>query len=807
MFINVGILLSYVSNYAFAGLPVHLGWRVMFAIGAVPPVFLAAAVLAMPESPRWLAMRGRHADARVVLARTSDSAEEADLRLEEIKHAVAEPHDAGGGVWRELLFRPSAMVRRILATVIGLQFFQQASGIDAIVLYSPLVFKKAGMASNTSVLGATIAIGVVKTCFILVATLLSDRLGRRPLLLASTGGVAVTLTSLALALRVASPSTASAAACVASVVAFVAAFSVGLGPTTATYTAEVMGRHGRHPDLARPHAPRRVAAVHGERRGVRGVRGGVRGGVLRRARADDGDVHGGGDAAAAARAGHGARRGGEPAGMRRGDHDVHIARRRDHHGRVLLPLRRRGGGGVRVRLRVAAGDEGEKLGEHGHAMAHDGAAAAATLLASSGDNDDKPRRRRNMYAFGCATLASMTTILMGYNLALMSGGQLFVREDMALRDAEIEVLTGSMNVFMLVSILAAGWAADVLGRRGTLVLANAFLMAGALAMSLGATYAALMAARFVTSVGVGFSLVVAPVYNAEISPASARGVVSTLFEMFVNVGILLGYVSNYALSGLPACTSAGASCSASARSLQCSSPRACSPCRSRRAGSPCAEAELRLEEIKHAAEAPPQEDGGGVWRELLLRPTAMVRRILTCVVGLQFFQQASGVNVVVLYSPVVFKKAGMASNTSVLAATVAVGVAKTCSILVATLFSDRLGCRPLLLASTGGMAVTLTSLALTLRVAPPSAASAAACVASVVAFVAAFSGASLGIVVNRLTCGVMSMTFISVAGGITMVGFFFLYAGVAAAACVFVHARLPETRGRSLEDMDALFHK
>uniref|UniRef100_A0A0E0F7V7 Major facilitator superfamily (MFS) profile domain-containing protein n=1 Tax=Oryza meridionalis TaxID=40149 RepID=A0A0E0F7V7_9ORYZ len=127
------------------------------------------------------------------------------------------------------------------------------------------------------------------------------------------------------------------------------------------------------------------------------------------------------------------------------------------------------------------------------------------------------------------------------------------------------------------------------------------------------------------------------------------------------------------------------------------------------------------------------------------------------------------------------------------------------------------------------MAVTLTSLALTLCVAPPSAASAAACVASVVAFVAAFSaglgpvtaaytaevmplrlraqGASLGIAVNRLTCGVMSMTFISLAGGITMAGCFFLYAGVAAAACVFVHARLPETRGRSLEDMDALFHK
>jgi MFS family permease len=117
------------------------------------------------------------------------------------------------------------------------------------------------------------------------------------------------------------------------------------------------------------------------------------------------------------------------------------------------------------------------------------------------------------------------------DLALMSGAQLFVREDVGLSDAQIEVLAGSMNVFMLVSILAAGWAADVLGRRGTLVLANAYLMAGALAMSLGATYAALMAARFVTSVGVGFSLVVAPVYNAEISPASARGVLSSLLDV------------------------------------------------------------------------------------------------------------------------------------------------------------------------------------------------------------------------------------------------------------------------------------
>jgi MFS family permease len=240
IFVNVGILLSYVSNYALAGLPVHIGWRVMYAIGVLPPVFLAAGVLCMPESPRWLAMRGRQADARAVLVRTSDTAAEAELRLEEIKRVVEAPQDAGVGVWRELILQPSAMVRRILVCVVGLNFLQQAAGIDAILLYSPLVFKKAGMSSSQAILGATIAIGVVKTCFILVVSFFSDRVGRRPLLMASSGGVAMSLAALALTLCVGEPSPASAAACVTFVLASVAAFSVGFGSLPSTVSAEIM---------------------------------------------------------------------------------------------------------------------------------------------------------------------------------------------------------------------------------------------------------------------------------------------------------------------------------------------------------------------------------------------------------------------------------------------------------------------------------------------------------------------------------------------------------------------------------------
>ncbi|KAG0530730.1 hypothetical protein BDA96_05G211800 [Sorghum bicolor] len=481
-------------------------------------------------------------------------------------------------------------------------------------------------------------------------------------------------------------------------------------------------------------------------------------------------------------------------------------------------------------------------------MAHDGIAddgAATPLLLSSSAKSGKPRW--NMYAFACATLASMTTILMGYNLALMSGAQLFIREDLGLSDAQIEVLAGSFNVFMLLSILAAGWAADLLGRRGTLVLANVFLMAGALAMSLGGSYSALMAARCITSLGSGFSVVVTSVYNAEISPASMRGFLSSFLDMFITIGLLLSYVSNYAFAGLPVhlgwrimyavgvvppvlLAMGVLAMPESPRWLAMRGRDADARAVLVRTSDTPAEADLRLDEIKHAVNER-DSNGGNVWKELLIRPSsASVRRIVVCVVGVNFFQQASGIDALVLYSPLVFRKAGMSSNKAILGATVAAGVVKTCFVLVATLFSDRLGRRPLLLASTVGVAASMASLGVTLCVGVmSSAASMVASVVSVLAFMAAFSvgfgplagtysaeimplrlraqGASLGNAVNRLTSALVSMTFISLADAITMPGCFFLYAGVGTAACAFAYARMPETKGRSLEDMHVLFAK
>ncbi|CAL4983049.1 unnamed protein product [Urochloa decumbens] len=450
-----------------------------------------------------------------------------------------------------------------------------------------------------------------------------------------------------------------------------------------------------------------------------------------------------------------------------------------------------------------------------------------------------PRRRRRQAAARHA----------GTDLTLMSGAQLFIREDVGLTDAQVEVLTGSMNVFMLVSIVGAGWVADRLGRRCVLVIATSFLMAGALAMSLGNSYGTLMAARFVTGIGAGFARVVAPVYNTEISPPSTRGVLSSLLNIFINLGVLLSYVSNYAFSGLPVHLGWRLMYGvgvvppvfiAAGILLMPESPRWLAM-RGRHADAHAVlvrisdtptEAGLRLAEIKQAASQKPPEQhatGGSAWKELLLRPSASLQRIILCVLALQFFVPASGVEAILLYSPLVFKAAGMTSTAAALAVTIAIGAVKMCFILLGVLLTDRLGRRPLLLASTAGVAATTAALALTLAVGGASAVAQAVCVAAVLAVVAAYSvgyalvvntysaeilplrlraqGLGAGVAVNRLVSGLVTMTFISVADAITMPGCFFLYAAVTAVAFAFVYARLPETKGRSLEDMDVLFDK
>ncbi len=191
MAIVTGILLAYFVNWALASSGPS-NWRYMYGAGAVPSVLFFLFLLRVPESPRWLVKKGREEEARRVLAR-SDTAEAAAREIREIGETLALETGSFGE-----LFRPG--FRRPLMIAIVLAVFQQITGINAILYYAPRIFESAGFA-RMSALGQSALVGAVNMLFTVVAILLADRVGRRPLLLIATGGMGVSLLLLGAAFR------------------------------------------------------------------------------------------------------------------------------------------------------------------------------------------------------------------------------------------------------------------------------------------------------------------------------------------------------------------------------------------------------------------------------------------------------------------------------------------------------------------------------------------------------------------------------------------------------------------------------
>ncbi len=191
MAIVTGILLAYFVNWAFADSG-PANWRFMYGAGAIPSVLFFLFLLRVPESPRWLVKKGREEEAGRVLAR-SDTAEAAAREIRDIKETLT----LEKGSIREL-FGPG--FRRPLVIAVVLAVFQQITGINAILYYAPRIFESAGFA-RMSALGQSAIVGVVNMLFTIVAILLADKVGRRPLLLIATGGMGVSLLLLGAAFK------------------------------------------------------------------------------------------------------------------------------------------------------------------------------------------------------------------------------------------------------------------------------------------------------------------------------------------------------------------------------------------------------------------------------------------------------------------------------------------------------------------------------------------------------------------------------------------------------------------------------
>jgi sugar porter (SP) family MFS transporter len=219
--ITIGILASYLVGFALAN--VSQGWRWMLGIGAVPGVILAIGMLLLPESPRWLAGHGRLQAAGDVLRHLRGGGDVSG-ELNELRTDIASEGRQLAG-WGEFL---TARLRRPLVIGVGLAIFQQITGINTVIYFAPTIFQSAGLSSAATSILATAGVGAVNVIMTIVSIRLIDRLGRRPLLCWSLGGMAGMLLVLALTFLIGAAQLAWIA--VASVAAYVGFFAIGLGP-------------------------------------------------------------------------------------------------------------------------------------------------------------------------------------------------------------------------------------------------------------------------------------------------------------------------------------------------------------------------------------------------------------------------------------------------------------------------------------------------------------------------------------------------------------------------------------------------
>ncbi|MES1985832.1 MAG: sugar porter family MFS transporter [Pseudomonadota bacterium] len=196
--IITGLTGAFVANFALAryagGSTATLwldypAWRWMFWLQAIPAAIYLLALLAIPESPRYLVARGRDADAEVVLTRLF-GAQEAARKVVEIRGSLAADHHRPK--LSDLIDKVSGKVRPIVWAGIGLAIFQQLVGINVVFYYGATLWEAVGF-SEDNALQINILSGVLSIGACLATMTLVDRVGRKPLLLTGSAGMAATL--------------------------------------------------------------------------------------------------------------------------------------------------------------------------------------------------------------------------------------------------------------------------------------------------------------------------------------------------------------------------------------------------------------------------------------------------------------------------------------------------------------------------------------------------------------------------------------------------------------------------------------
>lgn len=228
--LTAGIALADLAGYWLAE---GHAWRTMFAVGAAPALLFLLLVITVPESPRWLLGNGRVEEAKTVLRSYTDEAGATMLLAEIRAKLLVTVEKRWSALW-------TPAVRKALLVAVGFTVLQQVTGINTIIYYGPRIFALAGISSDKSAIFATFLVAAVNVLATVIALVLVDRVGRKPLLYWGVGGMTLSLFILAWSFhsQVALGSSMGVVA-TACLMLYITCFAFSMGPIAWIIVAEV----------------------------------------------------------------------------------------------------------------------------------------------------------------------------------------------------------------------------------------------------------------------------------------------------------------------------------------------------------------------------------------------------------------------------------------------------------------------------------------------------------------------------------------------------------------------------------------
>lgn len=444
------------------------------------------------------------------------------------------------------------------------------------------------------------------------------------------------------------------------------------------------------------------------------------------------------------------------------------------------------------------------------------------------------RQSANGLLVRISVIAAIGGLLFGYDTGVISGALLYLKDDLHANDFEQQAIVSSLLLGAIVGALISGYLADAISRKWTKVISGSVYVIGALGCAFAVNAPMLIGFRTLLGISVGTASFVSPLYISEMSPPRVRGGLVSFNQLAITSGILLAYVVNFLFKDvtdnwrwmLGVAVIPGAALAIGMLTVP-QTPRwlaqrgreddARRTLERLREDDPDADVDAELDAIREANE----KEGSSGLRDLL-KPK--IRPLLVVGLGLALFQQLVGVNTVIYYAPTILSDTGLTKSSSV-TQTVFVGITNVVFTVVAVLLLDKVGRRKLLITGTIGLTVALATLGVyftssTLQDTAPYLA-----LVALLLFIASFAvglGPVFWLMISEIfptgvrspamsvsTVGnwganfLVSATFLSLGSLITRQGVFYLYAAIAVVAVIFFAARVPETRDRSLEDIQS----